>query len=97
MKVNKKIFVEEIEKNRDKMKGFGVKEIGLFGSVLKNKQNAKSDIDVIIEFKKVSFDNYAEVLLLLEKLFKKKIDLITKDSLRPELEYIKKEAQYVRI
>ena len=95
MEINKKNVLREIEKNKDKIKGFGVNKIGLFGSVLHNKHDKKSDIDILIDFENVSFDNYAEVLMLLEKIFKKKVDLITQSSLRPELFYIKKEAKYV--
>jgi len=51
----------------------------------------------LIEFKKPTFDNYAEVLILLEKVLRRKIDLVTKSSLRPELKYIIKEAEYVRL
>lgn len=88
-------ILRNISKNKAKIKGFGVKKIGLFGSFLKNKQGKKSDIDIIVEFENVTFDNYAEVLMLLEKILKRKVDLITESSLRPELNYVKKEAEYV--
>lgn len=94
--MKKEILTKLREKKRE-MKNLGVIRIGLFGSMLKNKEKRNSDIDLIIKFKKLSFDNYTEVLLLLEKLFKRKIDLITESSLRPEMKYIKKEAEYVRV
>jgi len=96
-RLNKKIILEQIEKNKDELKNKGVKRIGLFGSILKQKQTKKSDIDILIEFGNLSFDNYAEVILLLEKLFNKKIDLVTESSLRPEMAYVKKEAEYARL
>ena len=96
-KINKKEILKQIEKNKDELKTRGVKKIGLFGSILRGKQTKKSDIDILIEFKNLSFDNYAEVLMLLERLFKRKIDLITESSLRPEMAYVKKEAKYARI
>lgn len=86
--------MKKLECNKDKLKNFGVKKIGLFGSILKNRHNRKSDIDIIIKFKEPTFDNYAGLLLLLEKLFKRRIDLITESSLRPEMAYVKKEAEY---
>ena len=96
-KLTKRGVLKEIEKNGEEIKGFGVKRIGLFGSVLRGKHNGKSDIDILVDFKEPSFDNYANTLILLEKIFKKKIDLVTRSSLRPELDYIKKEAEYARI
>jgi len=93
--MNKKILLKKIENNKEKIKKLGVKKMGLFGSFLKNKQNKKSDVDIIVDFENVTFDNYAEVLILLEKILGRKVDLITSSSLRPELSYIKKEAEYV--
>jgi predicted nucleotidyltransferase len=97
MEINKKIVLGAIEDNKSKLKKFGIKRIGLFGSFLKSRQNKKSDIDLIVKFDKLSFDNYAETLMFLESLFKRKIDLITESSLRPELKYVIKEAKYARI
>lgn len=96
-KLNSKQIMKEIEKNKREIKNKGVKKIGLFGSFLKGKQKPKSDVDILVEFTKPTFDNYAELLILLEKILKKKIDLVSKSSLRPELKYIIKEAEYVRI
>ena len=96
-KINSKEILKIIEKNKNKLRKEGVKKIGLFGSYAQGKESKKSDIDFLIEFKEPTFDNYAEVLILLEKILKKKIDLITKSSLRPELKYVIKEAEYARI
>jgi len=97
IKISKKRILKQIEKNRGELKRRGVKKIGLFGSILKGKQTKKSDIDILIKFKNLSFNNYAEVIMLLEKIFKKKIDLIIESRLRPEMAYVKKEAEYVRL
>ena len=44
-----------------------------------------------------TFDNYTDLLLLLEKIFKRKIDLVIEKDLHPEFYYVKKEAKYVRL
>lgn len=95
--LNSKQIIKKIEEKKNIIKKFGVKKIGLFGSFLKGKQKTKSDVDILIEFSKPTFDNYAEVMILLEQMFKRKIDLITSSSLRPELKYIIKETEYARI
>jgi len=69
----------------------------LFGSFVKGKQKKNSDIDILVEFKKVDIDKYLFVLNLLGKLFKKNIDLVIEQDLKPELEYAKEEAEYVEI
>lgn len=96
MKRKIKKMIEKISKNREKLKNNEVKKIGIFGSSLKNKINP-SDVDVLVEFKKTNADNYFNTLEVLERIFKKKVDLVIKKDLRPELEYVKKEAEYVKI
>ena len=41
-----------IIENKTQIQEFGAKSIGLFGSFASNKQNDKSDIDLIVEFEK---------------------------------------------
>ena len=82
---------------KNEMKKFGVKKIGLFGSYAKGKQKKSSDIDILITFDKIDFDNYMDVMFLLKKLLKKRIDLVIEKNLIPELKYVKEEAEYVQL
>lgn len=58
---------------------FGVKKIGIFGSVARGEAKKGSDIDVLVEFEKnkKNFDNFMDLGFFLEGLFSKKVDLIT--------------------
>jgi len=96
-KLTSKTILEKVKKEKVKLKEKGVKKIGLFGSYAKNKQKQKSDIDFLITFDKMDFDNYMEVMFLLKKIFKRKIDLVIEKNLIPELNYVKKEAKYVKL
>ena len=69
-RLNSKQIMKKIESNKEEIKKKSVKKIGLFGSFLKGKQKPRSDVDILIEFKEPTFDNYAEVLILLEKILK---------------------------
>lgn len=95
--LNAKKIINKIENKKEAIRKIGVKKIGLFGSFAKGKQNKKSDVDILVQFEKVSFDNYFLLKELLEKLFGKKIDLVIERDLRPELNYVKKEAEYAKI
>lgn len=57
---------------------FGVEEIGVFGSYARGEETSDSDVDILITFKKPSFDSLMGAYLYLEKLLNKKIDLVTK-------------------
>ena len=96
-KLNSKEIIKKIKEKSKDIKKYNVKKIGLFGSFVKNKQHKKSDIDIIVSFDKETFDNYMDLLFLLERLFKRKIDLVIEKDIHPELNYVKREAKYVRL
>lgn len=63
---------------------FGVQNIGLFGSYVRNEQSEKSDIDLLIDFdpEKENFDNYMAVYDMFERIFKnEKVEVVTKNGL----------------
>lgn len=72
-----------LEKNRDRIKSFGVTEIGVFGSVARDEQTEASDIDVLVELEKKTFDAYMNLLFFLEDLFGRKVDLVMKGTIKP--------------
>lgn len=68
------------------LKRQGVTKAALFGSVVRGELKKTSDIDVLIQFKsgKSLFD-LVGLKLELEKLLKRKVDVVTYNSLHPLL------------
>ena len=66
---------------------FHVKKIGIFGSFARNEENETSDIDILVEFDPgfKTFDNYMELKFYLEKIFRRKIDLVIKEALKARI------------
>ena len=88
--------IRKIQENREKIKQYGVKRLGLFGSVARNAGSAKSDLDFLVEFDKKSFDSYMDLRTYLEELFSARVDLVLSNTLKPRLrESILKETRYV--
>ena len=87
-------IIKTLERHKEDIRRYKVKKIGLFGSFLKKDQHKRSDLDFLVVFDKPTFDNYIELKFLLEKIFHKKVDLVTEDTLKPALQYVKKEALY---
>ena len=76
-----------LNKYKNKLKiRYGVKEIFIFGSFARNEQNVNSDIDILVEFYKdrKTFDNYMDLKNFLEKILNIKVDLLTKDAIKPK-------------
>ncbi|TCO07043.1 nucleotidyltransferase family protein [Natronoflexus pectinivorans] len=64
---------------------YSVKEIGLFGSYSDDSNTIDSDIDILIELEKPIGWKFFSLELYLEKIFNKKIDLVTKNALKEQI------------
>lgn len=74
-----------------------VKDIGVFGSIARDEDTELSDVDILVEFSKpVGFFKFIELEKYLSEIFKKRVDLVTKNALKPAIkEDILKEVVYV--
>jgi predicted nucleotidyltransferase len=86
-----------LAKHYNQIEDYGVERIGLFGSYVRNEQTESSDIDFLVEFskEKKNIHNLVGLGDFLEKLFGKKVELVTKESLSKYIgPHILKEVQY---
>ena len=94
--LSKHFIKQTLTDNRETLRKFGVKQIGLFGSYVNGTAHATSDIDLLVELERLTFHDYMGLVLFLEDLFEKKVDLVTAKSVKPRLKpYIEKEVEYV--
>jgi len=85
------LTIDEIKKKlsehkKEMSEKYKIREIGVFGSFVRNEQNIKSDIDILVEFevtptllKFISLENYLSDLLGI------KVDLVMKKALKPTI------------
>ncbi len=64
---------------------YSVRKIGLFGSFADNTQTDESDIDILVELEKPIGWRFFTLELYLEKVFNRKIDLVTKKALKEQI------------
>ena len=84
-----------LERNRKLLRKYRVKRIGLFGSIARDEANNYSDIDLLVDFEEKTFDNFIELAFELERIFNRKVDLLTEQGISPYiLHYIKNEVQW---
>ncbi|MDP3359824.1 MAG: nucleotidyltransferase family protein [Lutibacter sp.] len=92
-------ILKTLKSNKAKLSEFGIRNVGLFGSYVRNEQTGISDIDILIDFEpeKENFDNFMAVYDLFEKVFKnEKIEVVTINGLSPYIgPAILNEVQYV--
>jgi uncharacterized protein len=76
---------------------FGITDLALFGSTVRDEARPDSDIDVLVSFDGLATSKrYFGVQFYLEDLLGSPVDLVTEDALRPQLRpYIEKELVHV--
>jgi len=92
----KRRLAEYKEEIKEKYK---VKEIGVFGSYVKGKQQETSDIDILVEFEegaRLSLLDIAGLEIELSDLLGVKVDLVERRNLKPHIgQHILKEVVYL--
>jgi hypothetical protein len=94
--------LEEIETilraHKDELREkYRIKELGLFGSVVRGEHKRGSDVDILVDFDQVpDLLRFIELENYLAKLLRQKVDLVRKPAVRPELkDQILGEARYI--
>ena len=64
---------------------YSVKEIGIFGSFSDDTFGDDSDIDLLVEFEKPIGWKFFSLEIYLEKLFERKIDLVTRNAIKNQM------------
>ncbi len=96
MKTAREEILSKLVERRAPIRRFGVRRLGLFGSRARGRAGRSSDIDFVVEFERKSFDSYMGLKAYLERLFRREIDLVLADAIKPRLRpAILREAVYV--
>jgi hypothetical protein len=65
---------------------YHVSEIGIFGSFVRGEQRRRSDIDILVEYDEIpDLFEFINLERYLRRLLRKKVDLVRKEAIRPEL------------
>jgi len=75
---------------------YHIKNIGLFGSIVRGDNSPASDVDILVEFEKQIGLDFVILADELEEILGVKVDLVTPNAIKPRmLEYIKQDLVYV--
>ena len=76
---------------------FAVRDLAIFGSVARDDADTGSDVDVLVAFEgRANFDRFMDLKFYLESLLGTRVDLVTRNALRPRLRpQIEQEAIHV--
>jgi predicted nucleotidyltransferase len=91
-------ILRTIAQNKEQLRSeFGVIGIGIFGSVVREEQNAGSDIDILVEFERpIGFVRFMRLEKRFAELLGMPVDLVTRKALKPHIgRRILQEVRYV--
>lgn len=75
---------------------YAIKSLGIFGSYARQEYTEKSDIDILVEFDKPTWNGFIDLSIELEKILQKKVDLVSKKGVKPKyLYFVEKDLIYV--
>ena len=65
---------------------YGVRQLGVFGSCVKNEQHETSDVDLLVEFDKgIDLFTFVNLKNYLSDLLNANVDLVMKKALKPKI------------
>lgn len=79
--LTRKQILRILRQNPKLLEQYAVKRIGLFGSYAKGRQTSNSDIDLLVEFTQPTYDNFLGLSRELERLFGRKVEILTPEGL----------------
>jgi predicted nucleotidyltransferase len=85
---NKEDILAALRQLKEELKAeYKVKEIGLFGSVVRGEQSETSDIDLLVDFEEgADLIDHMRLELFLEEKLRRKVDVLSRRALRVELQ-----------
>lgn len=95
--MDKQTIQQKLRALHSHLSHFDVQTLALFGSVARGEATTTSDIDFLVAFHQpATFDNYMELKFFLEDALACPVDLLTTQSVRPELKpYVERDLAYV--
>lgn len=79
---------------------FGLRKIGIFGSLARGQEQKTSDVDLLLDFEpsQKNYKNFFAGVSFLERLLNRPVDAVTPQALSPYLKpHIDKDITYVQI
>ena len=96
---NRSEVLDRLKSLRQEIRQLGVRRLGLFGSFNRDAADESSDVDLIVEFREgaKSYDSLFSLSELLEEELGRTVELVTPESLDPEVWHsLEDEVDYVQ-
>ena len=83
--IDREFVLDALRCHSAELKARGGVRLAPFGSFARGEARADSNLDLLVQLDRRTFDRYMDLKLHLEDLFQRRVDLVLWDRLRPEL------------
>jgi len=85
--VDGQAVIQQLEARRAELANMGVRYLALFGSVVRGEADSDSDIDILVDLERpAGLLKHAHLENYLAALLGRAVDVVPRESVRPELE-----------
>ena len=74
-----------LREHRAQLRALGAERLLLFGSFARDEAHAESDVDLLVELDRRTFDRFMDLRFYLEDLLGRPVDLVQADRIKPRL------------
>ncbi|TAE30481.1 MAG: nucleotidyltransferase [Cytophagales bacterium] len=95
--MNAQTIKQQLEANKTLLfSRYPLKSMALFGSYVDGTATDESDVDIMVEFSQPVGFEFVDLVIELEDLLQKRVDLVTRQAVSPKLmPFISRQLQYV--
>ena len=83
--MDRQAVLERLSANAGELHALGARSLSLFGSFARDEAGAESDVDLLVDLDKHTFDRYMDLKIRLEDLLGRHVDLVLVEKLKPRV------------
>lgn len=83
--LDRKTVLELLSANAQELHALGARWLALFGSFARDEAETESDVDLLVDLDRHTFDRYMDLKLRLEDLLGRRVDLVLVEKLKPRV------------
>jgi predicted nucleotidyltransferase len=83
--LDRKSVLERLAANAQELHALGARSLALFGSFARDEATPESDVDLLVDLDRHTFDRYMDLKIRLEDLLGRRVDLVLVEKLKPRV------------
>lgn len=83
--MDRQAVLDRLSASAEELHGLGARSLALFGSFAREEARDESDVDLLVDLDRHTFDRYMDLKIRLEDLLGRRVDLVLIENLKPRI------------